>query len=121
MDQRGTIEIRVSGYKGNLRLSPDLYDIKEIAQLFDIVESYSIENGSVRHIFKTSFQTILATSAVLASVLQSGSIDKLDLPTARAIEKLQADAVSKNYEFTISTSEWKEGELRITPLTHCHL
>ena len=132
MDQRGTIEIRVSGYKGNLRLSPDLYDIKEIAQLFDIVESilfsgnkkqrpeitYSIENGSVRHIFKTSFQTILATSAVLASVLQSGSIDKLDLPTARAIEKLQADAVSKNYEFTISTSEWKEGELRITPLTH---
>ena len=60
MDQRGTIEIRVSGSKGNLSLSPDIYDIKEIAQIFDAVESilfsgnkkhrpeisYSIESGS---------------------------------------------------------------------------
>lgn len=132
MDQRGTIEIRVSGNKGNLELSPDIYDIKEIVQIFDAVESilfsgskkqrpeisYSIERGSVRHIFKTSFQSIVATSAILASVLKTGSIDKLDLPTARAIEKLQADAISKNYDFTITTSEWHDGELRITPQTH---
>ena len=132
MDQRGTIEIRVSGSKGNLELSPDRYDIKEIAQLFDAVESilfsgnkkqrpeitYSIESGSVRHIFKTSFQSIVAVSAILANVLETGSIDKLELPTARAIEKLQTDAISKNYEFTISTSEWRGGELRITPQTH---
>lgn len=132
MDERGTIEIRVSGSKGNLELSPDHYDIKEIAQLFDAVESilysgsrkqrpeitYSIESGSVRHIFKTSFQSIVAVSAVLANVLETGSIDKLELPTARAIEKLQTDAISKNYEFTISTSEWRGGELRITPQTH---
>ena len=89
MDQRGTIEIRVSGHKGNLELSPDIYDIREIVQIFDAVESilfsgnkkqrpdisYSIESGSVRHVFKTSFQTIVATSAVLASVLKTGSID----------------------------------------------
>lgn len=132
MDQRGTIEIRVSGSKGNLELSPDRYDIKEIAQMFDAVESilfsgnkkqrpeitYSIESGSVRHIFKTSFQSIVAVSAILANVLETGSIDKLELPTARAIEKLQTDAISKNYEFTISTSEWRGGELRITPQTH---
>lgn len=132
MDQRGIIEIRVSGRKGNLELSPDIYDIKEIVQVFDAVESllfsgnkkqrpeisYSIESGSVRHIFKTSFQTILTTTAVLASVLKTGSIDQLDLPTARAIEKLQADAISKNYEFAITTSEWQDGELRITPQTH---
>ena len=132
MDQRGTIEIQVSGRKGNLELSPDIYDIKEIVQVFDAVESilfsgnkkqrpeisYSIESGSVRHIFKTSFQTILTTTAVLASVLKTGSIDQLDLPTARAIEKLQADAISKNYEFAITTSEWQDGELRITPQTH---
>lgn len=132
MDQRGTIEIRVSGNKGNLGLSPDHYDIKEIAQLFDTVESilfsgnkkqrpeitYSIESGSVRHIFKTSFQSIVAASAILANVLETGSIDKLELPTARAIEKLQSDAISKNYEFTISTSEWRGGELKITPQTH---
>ena len=80
MDQRGTIEIRVSGRKGNLELSPDFYDIKEIVQVFDAVESilfsgnkkqrpeisYSIESGSVRHVFKTSFQTILTTSAGMA-------------------------------------------------------
>lgn len=132
MDQRGTIEIRVFGSKGNLELSPDHYDIKEIVQLFDAVESllfsgnkkqrpeitYSIESGSVRHIFKTSFQSIVSVSAVLATVLETGSIDKLDLPTARAIEKLQTDALSKNYEFVISTSEWHGGELRITPQTH---
>lgn len=132
MDQRGTIEIRVSGNKGNLGLSPDHYDIKEIAQLFDTVESilfsgnkkqrpeitYSIESGSVRHIFKTSFQSIVAVSAILANVLETGSIDRLELPTARAIEKLQSDAISKNYEFTISTSEWRGGELKITPQTH---
>ena len=64
MGQRGTIEIRVSGSKGNLSLSPDHYDINEITQMFDIV----------------------ATSAILANVQQSGSIDKLDLQTARAIE-----------------------------------
>lgn len=65
MGQRGTIEIRVSGLKGNLELSPDTYDIREIAQIFDVVESilfsgnkkqrpdilYSIESGSVRHVF----------------------------------------------------------------------
>ena len=132
MDQRGTIEIRVSGSKGNLELSPEIYDIKEIVQIFDAVESilfsgnkkqrpeisYSIESGSVRHVFKTSFQSIVATSAILASVLKTGSIDQLELPTARAIERLQADAISKNYVFAITTSEWQGGELRITPETH---
>lgn len=132
MDQRGTIEIRVSGNKGNLALSPDHYDIKEIAQLFETVETilfsgnkkqrpeitYSIDSGSVRHVFKTSFQAIVAISAILANVLETGSIDKLELPTARAIEKLQSDAIAKNYEFAITTSEWRGGELRITPQTH---
>ena len=132
MDERGTLEIRVSGSKGNLELSPDHYDIKEIVQLFESVEAllfpgnrkqrpeitYSIEKGSVRHIFKTTFQTIVATSAILANVQKTGNIDRLDLPTARAIEKLQSDAVAKNYEFAISTSEWQGGELRITPQTH---
>ena len=132
MGQRGTIEIRVSGSKGNLELSPDTYDIREIAQIFDAVESilfsgnkkqrpdisYSIESGSVRHVFKTSFQSIVATTAILTNVLETGSIDRLDLSTARAIEKLQTDAIVKNYEFSITTSEWHDGELRITPETN---
>lgn len=72
--------------------------------------TYSIENGSVRHVFKASFQTVVATSAVLASVLKAGSIGMLDQPMARAIEKLQADTISKNHEFVISTSEWQESK-----------
>ena len=132
MDQRGTIEIRVSGKKGNVDLSPDHYDIREIAHIFEVVEAilftsgkknrpeitYAIESGSVLHQFKTSFQTVVAVTAILANVSETGNIDKLDLPTARAFEKLQRDAVSKNYEFTIRTSEWHDRELRITPETN---
>lgn len=132
MDQRGTIEIRISGSKGNLVLSPDHYDIKEIVQIFDAVESilfsgnkkfrpeisYSIESGSVLHVFKTSFQAIVAVTAILANVQKTASIDKLDLVTAKAIESLQAQAISKDYEITISTSEWHDGEFRITPQTN---
>ena len=118
-----------------LQNSDDHYDIKEIAQVFDAVEAiitfgnkkqrpeitYSIERGSIRHIFKTSFQSIVAVSAILKTVQKTGSIDKLDLSTARAIDKLQEDAISKNLVFVLTTSEWHDGELRITPHTHYRL
>lgn len=131
MDERGTIEIRVSGNKGNRPLSPDNYDIREIAAMFDVLESlvfpnnkkgrpeisYSIAEGSVKHIFKTSFQTVLTFTAVLASMSDPKCIDRLDLPTARAIERLQLEARAKNYSFSFSSSQ-HEGELfRITPET----
>ena len=54
MGQRGTIEIRVSGSKGNLELSPDTYDIREIAQIFDVVESI-LFSGKRERLSCTSF------------------------------------------------------------------
>ena len=61
MDKIGSIEIRVVGNKGNFKLSPDNYDIKEIIDILQYIEdilyptnkkerpliSYDIEEGSV--------------------------------------------------------------------------
>ncbi|MFO7789004.1 MAG: hypothetical protein R6V32_00390 [Bacteroidales bacterium] len=38
MDKLGNIEIRVRGNKGNLKLSPDNYDVKEIIAMLQNVE-----------------------------------------------------------------------------------
>ena len=93
MDEKGTIEIRVSGTKGNFQLTPDNYDIREIAAMFEVLENlvfpnakksrpeitYTIAEGSVRHIFKTSFQTVITFTAILASLSDPRTIDKLDI------------------------------------------
>ena len=63
MDKIGYIEIKISGSKGNLNLTPDNYDIREIISILENAEnllfptdkrerptiSYKIEEGSVKH------------------------------------------------------------------------
>lgn len=75
----GHIEIRVVGKSGNESLSPANYDIKHIAAILQNVEdllyptnkkdrpviSYDIQEGSVRHLFKTSIQTVIGFRALL--------------------------------------------------------
>ncbi len=131
MESFGEIEIRVSGKSGNFDLSPENYDIKYIINLLQNVEdilfpankkerpiiSYSIENGSVRHIFKTTTQTVIGFSAILAQIILQQSIDFLQIKTARAIESLQDTAKYKNYEFHITTSMDKKLDLIISPNT----
>ena len=70
MEHVGHIEIVVSGAKGNIPLSPDTYDIRDIMGILENAEnllfpgdkknrpviSYKIEEGSVKHILKTSIQ-----------------------------------------------------------------
>ena len=65
MEKKGHIEIRIAGKKGNLDVSPDNFDIKEIISVLEQVDnllfpndkanrpviSYGIEEGSVRHLF----------------------------------------------------------------------
>ncbi len=118
MDKIGYIEIKVSGSKGNLNLTPDNYDIREIIAILENAEdllfpsekkdrptiSYKIEEGSVKHIFKTSIQYIIGFNAIIAQIQQQQNIDFLDLPTAKAIENIQDIARKKDYVFTISTS-----------------
>lgn len=133
MEKFGDIEIRVIGYKGNIKLSPDSYDINEISMILQNVEdllyptskkgrpiiTYNIEEGSVRHIFKTSIQAIIGFSAVLTQIENSRSVDFLELKTAQAIENIQELSYQKNFEFEIRTSvqENENIQLRISPQT----
>ncbi len=131
MDKIGDIEIRVIGKSGNLELKPENYDIKQIAIILQNVEdlvypnnrkdrpliTYDIQEGSVRHIFKTPIQYIIGFSAILGQIKESNSIDFLDLKTAKAIENIQQISQQKNYEFHLSTSVKNDIELTINPNT----
>jgi len=73
MENTGFIEIHISGKKGQLQLTPDMYDISELRGLLDYAEqllfpaierksrpivSYEIKDGSVRHIFKQVYRLL---------------------------------------------------------------
>jgi len=118
MENKGYLEIVVSGRKGNLDLSTDNFDIKEIQLLFEQVEkllfpderrerpviSYQLESGSVVNRFYTSYQVIIGFNANLSQIKKSGNIDFLEPNTASAIETFQDVAIKKNYDFLIRTS-----------------
>jgi hypothetical protein len=132
VEKTGYIEIRITGSKGNLELSPDTYDIREIISILENAEnllfpndkkerptiSYKIEQGSVRHILKTSIQYIIGFNAVIGQVDQTKNIDFLDLPTAKAIENIQGTAAKKDYSFTISTSVDNSNVIKIDRTTN---
>lgn len=132
MEKTAEIEIRVIGKSGNQNLNPGNYDIKHITTLLQSVEdllypnnkknrpiiTYDIQEGSVRHIFKTTMQTIIGFSAILAQVQATNSIDFLELKTAKAIESMQNLARHKNHEFQIKTSLKDDYELVINPSTN---
>lgn len=132
MEKIGEIEIRIIGMYGNLEITPDNYDIRQIASILQNVEdllypvnkkdrpiiTYDIEKGSVRHLFKTSIQTVIGFSALLSQVQAQKNIDFLEVKTARALEEIQKMSRQKNYTFIIKTSLEKNYELKITPSTH---
>jgi hypothetical protein len=129
MDKLGSIEIHISGLKGNLELSSDNFDIRETMVLLENVESllfpgdkrirptisYKVEEGSVRHIFKTAIQFVIGFNAIIGHVAISQSIDFLDLKTAQAFETLQQIAKNKNYTIVINTSIDNTNKVKIDP------
>lgn len=131
MDKIGYIEIKIAGSKGNLELSPDNYDIREIITILESAEdllfphdkkvrpviSYHIEQGSVKHILKTSIQYIIGFNAIIGQVSEVKNIDFLDLSTARAFENIQNIAIKRNYVFNISTSLGNSNEIKIDSST----
>jgi hypothetical protein len=132
MDRQGYIEIHIVGSEGNNALTPENFDIKEIKAVLDGVEdllypnnkkdrpdiSYTIESGSVKNIFRTSMQAVITFSAVMTMVNTSKSLDGLELPTARAIEKIQGIARKSDYIFEFKTSNSSESILTISPETN---
>jgi hypothetical protein len=127
VEKIGFIEIRIKGSKGNIELSPDNYDIREIISMLENAEnllypgdkrdrptiSYKIEEGSVKHILKTSIQYIIGFNAVIGQINQSQNIDFLDVSTAKAFENIQDMAVRKGYVFVLKTSLENTNEIRI--------
>lgn len=132
MEKIGFIEIRITGSKGNLDLSPDNYDIRELIAMLENAEnllypgdkkdrptiSYRIEEGSVKHIFKTSIQYIIGFNAVIGQINQVQNIDFLDIGTAKAFENIQDIAAKKNYTFSIKTSLDETNEVKVDRTTH---
>ena len=132
VEKIGFIEIRITGSKGNLDLSPDNYDIREVIAMLDNAEnllysgdkkdrptiSYRIEDGSVKHIFKTSMQFIIGFNAIIGQINQTQNIDFLDVITAKAFENIQNIATKKNYVFSIKTSLDQTNEVKLDQTTN---
>ena len=131
MEKIGHIEIRITGSKGNIELSPDNYDIREIISILENAEnliypgdkkerpliSYNIEQGSVKHILKTSIQFIIGFNAIIGQVNNVQEIDFLDLSTAKAFENIQNIAIKKDYVFSIKTSLENTNEVKVDRTT----
>ena len=131
MEKTGYIEIRISGTKGNFDLTPDNFDIREIIAILENAEnllypgdkkerpniSYKIEEGSVKHVFKTSIQYIIGFNAIIGQINQVENIDFLDINTARAFENIQDIAAKRNYVFNIKTSLDRTNEVKIDKTT----
>ncbi|MVM40177.1 hypothetical protein GO730_25320 [Spirosoma sp. HMF3257] len=131
MDKTGFIEIRITGTKGNLDLTPDTYDVREVIAVLEQVEgllfpadkkdrptiSYQIQGGSVRHIFKTAVQYIIGFNALIGLISQRQDIDFLESATAKSFEELQEIAIQRAYTLNIRTSEPNSNELLIDRTT----
>lgn len=131
MEKIGSIEINITGSKGNLALSPDNYDIREVIAMLENAEdliysgdkkdrptiSYRIEEGSVKHIFKTSMQFVIAFNAIIGQVMQTQNIDFLDVRTAKAFENIQTIATKNNYALRITTSLDQTNEIKLDRTT----
>ena len=110
---------------GALKLTPESFDIRELKDMLVRVEDllfpgerkdrptigYRNEEGSVRNIFITSMQTVIAFNAVLGQVQQQQNIDFLEVRTASAIEAMQNEAIKKGWAFTLSTGLPNSAEL----------
>lgn len=131
MENSGYIEIRVSGAKGNLPITPDNYDIREIIPILENAEallfptnkkdrptiSYKSEEGSVRHLLFTSAQAVIGFNAVLGQIIETNNIDFLDQSTANALLVFQEMAQKRNYEFEIKTSIENSYQFKLDPAT----
>lgn len=132
MERTGTFEVVVTGTKGGKPMGPADYDIKALRALLEEVEvllfpgnrherpviSYEVQEGSVRHIFRTGVEAVAKAGAVLGLVSSTGTVDVLEPRTARALEAMQRWAQEGDLAFTLRTSLPGSGEVRIDRTTH---
>jgi len=127
MEKTGHIEIRISGKRGTVPLTPDTYDIKDIKELLERAEdllfpgqkaarptiSYQIKEGSVVHRFTTSLQAVIGFSAIIGQLQTLQRTDFLEPATAKAFDAFQQIAIRNDYTFQITTSVSKSPILQI--------
>lgn len=131
MDKIGQVEIHISGIVEDEPLTPDNYDIRDLANILQSVEdmlfpnqkknrpriTYDIQGGSVKHIFKTAMQYVISFNAILTQIKEAKSIDFLENKTAKVIENFQEIAIKNDYEICITTSVPKGVKLKINKET----
>ncbi len=131
VDKTGTLDIHIHGQRGSLKLTPESYDVAEILEVLIGIEdilypgqkkdrptiAYDLQEGSVRHVFRTGVQAIIAVTAILGQVQSASSIDFLELKTAKAIESLQRISAERDYVIEVRTSLSVGAPLTITPTT----
>ena len=128
-EQREYIDIHISGKNGEISIKPANYDISELKDILTYAEillypntpravrpviSYEMKEGSIIHRFWTSLQGVVTFGAVMSMVVESGSLDDLDLKSAEAIENIQKIAREKDYTIDFSSSRSSEIGLTIT-------
>lgn len=131
MESLSTLEVRVTGSFAGNQLTPATYDIRDIIPILSSVDdllcsekkdrplvTYDLSEGSVRHVFKTSSNIVIALSLLISKIDTDKSIDFLDIKKVKAIEVMQNMAYSKQYTFNITTSLNQNTFLEISPLTN---
>jgi hypothetical protein len=128
-EQREYVDIHITGKNGEIPIVPANYDISELKDILTYAEnllypnvprtvrpviSYEMKEGSVIHRFWTSLQGVITFGAVMSMVVETGSLDGLDLKTAEAVESIQKIAREKDYKIEFSSSRNKEIGLSIT-------
>ena len=130
MEEKGYIEVKIDGKIGNKPIKPTDIDIAEIKEIISDVEnflypgrseksdrphiSYSIEEGSARHLFYLPISAVLLFNGLTGEIAKRGTIDFLDFKRAEIIEKFQRKAKEKNFEITFSNSSTDAKILKIT-------
>lgn len=115
MNKLGEIILEIEGFEGPESLNPNNFDISELKVILDNIEdmvypnvgkkyrpliSYSVEEGCVRNIFKTSLQGVTTFYAIAALIASSGNLDGLDKSTANAFANLQRHSIAKDYSLS---------------------
>lgn len=134
MEEKGHVIIRFDGVINGKRITPLDVDISEIKKIITDIEtflyptknekkdrphiSYTIEEGSAKHIFILPITSMLLFNGIIGEVINRKSIDFLDFKRAEIISKFQKLAKEKNIEITLSTSSTDSKELKINENTN---
>ena len=131
MESPGSLYIKINGEVNGEPLTPRNYDVREIMDMLPIAldllfgadkksrpqVAYSLEEGSVKHIFITALQVTLSAASALERAQEMGTLHDIDPVRAQAVEKLQSLAIRKARTYEVGANSTSIRPLTITPAT----